>query len=91
MSCGVIATQLSFRAAAKFYSGSLSPFPDLHGRFPQLQRQYEHYLHLLFLHNMMRSTVSLSNAGKKLLIPARALVKVIAKSETLQVPSPLIL
>ena len=51
----------------------------------RLQSEYQQYFHLLILNNMIRSTVSLSNAGKKLLVPARALVKVMANSKALKV------
>ena len=54
-------------------------------RFSELQRLYRLDLYLLILLNLMQSTVSLSNAGKKLLIPTRALVKMKPISKFLQV------
>ena len=39
-------------------------------RFPDLQRRYSQYLHLLILLNMMQSTVSFQDSGEFWLIPS---------------------
>jgi len=71
--------QICWSAAAKFFEGQSME--------RRLQSEYQQYFHLLILNNMIRATVSLSNAGKKLLVPARALVKVMANSKALKLLS----